>query len=286
MIKCPYCDNPGLHCFDFLLRTYYRCCTCDLIYQPVPVSYDDVAAVYRDSISDRYIADQLDGRRRKLFDHIIALLEENIGADRLLDVGTSCGSFLVAARDRNWRVEGIEPSTQAVTVARENNLDVFHGTLQEYEEDAQFGAITFINVLEHSAKPWLEVRRATELIRPGGLLYIRFPNGFLHSKILQLAQKIGLSDHVFKFLVFHRYVFTPPHIRRLLEDHGFIHTSLRNSPPSAGYPHRVFMNQMVATYSKELAFSLANLTANISRGQLLLGASLEVTATKPIQAHT
>jgi 2-polyprenyl-3-methyl-5-hydroxy-6-metoxy-1,4-benzoquinol methylase len=227
----------------------------------------------------------MDGRRRKLFDHIIGVIEENIESDRLLDVGTSCGSFLVAARDRNWRAEGIEPSTQAVTVARENNLDVFHGTLQEYEEDAQFGAITFINVLEHSAQPWLEIRRATELIRPGGLLYIRFPNGSLHSKILQLAHQIGLSDHVLKLLVFHRYVFTPLHIRRLLEDHGFNHTTLRNSPPSAGDPHRLFLNQMVATYSKKLAFSLARLTANISRGQLLLGASLEVTAIKPTQVH-
>jgi SAM-dependent methyltransferase len=246
------------------------------------VSYDDVAAVYRDFTSDRYISDQMDGRRKKLFDHIIGLIEENIGVDRLLDVGTSCGSFLIAARDRNWRVEGIEPSTQAVTVAHDSNLDVFHGTLQEYEEDTQFGVITFINVLEHSAQPWLEIRRATELIRPGGLLYIRFPNGFLHSKTLQLAHQIGLSDHALKFLVFHRYVFTHLHIRRLLEDHGFIHTTLRNSPPSAGGPHRLFLNQMVATYSKKLAFSLARLTANISRGQLFLGASLEVTAIKPI----
>lgn len=282
MMTCSYCDNAGLHCFDFFLRTYYRCCNCDLIYQPIPVSYNDVAAVYRDFASDRYISDQMDGRRKKLFDHIIDLIEENIGVDRLLDVGTSCGSFLVAARDRNWRVEGIEPSTQAVTVAHNNNLDVFHGTLQEYEEDAKFGVITFINVLEHSAQPWLEIRRATELIRPGGLLYIRFPNGFLHSKTLQLAHQVGLSNHVLKFLVFHRYVFTALHIRRLLEDHGFIHTTLRNSPPSAGDPHRLFLNQMVAAYSKKLAFSLARLTENISRGQLLLGASLEVTAIKPI----
>jgi 2-polyprenyl-3-methyl-5-hydroxy-6-metoxy-1,4-benzoquinol methylase len=246
------------------------------------VSYDDVAAVYRDFTSDRYISDQMDGRRKKLFDHIIDLIEENIGVDRLLDVGTSCGSFLLAARDRNWRVEGIEPSTQAVTVARHNNnLDVFHGTLQEYDEDAQFGAITFINVLEHSAQPWLEIHRATELIRPGGLLYIRFPNGFLHSKTLQLAHQVGLSDHVLKFLVFHRYVFTARHIRRLLEDHGFIHTALRNSPPSEGDPHRLFLNQMLAAYSKKLAFSLARLTENISRGQLFLGVSLEVTALKP-----
>ena len=281
-MACPYCGNEGLHFFDFFLRTYYRCCICDLIYQPFPVSYDDVAAVYRDFTSDRYISDQMDGKRKKLFDHIIDLIEENIGVDRLLDVGTSCGSFLFAARDRNWRVEGIEPSTQAVTVARNSNLDVFHGTLQEYEKDAQFGVITFINVLEHSAQPWLEIRRATELIRPGGLLYIRFPNGFLHSKTLQLAHRVGLSDHVLKFLVFHRYVFTALHIRRLLEDHGFIQTTLHNSPPSEGDPNRLFLNQMAATCTKKLAFSVARFTENISRGKLLLGASLEVTALKPI----
>jgi hypothetical protein len=39
---------------------------------------------------------------------------------------------------------------------------------------------------------------------------------------------------------------------------------------------------MLAAYSKKLAFSLARLTENISRGQLFLGVSLEVTALKPI----
>ena len=280
MMTCPYCDNEGRHCFDFFSRSYYRCCNCDLIYQPIPVSYDDVAAVYRDFSSDRYISDQMDGTRKKLFDHIIDLIEENIGADGLLDVGTSCGSFLVVARDRNWRVEGIEPSTQAVKVAHDSNLDVFHGTLQEYEKDAQFGVITFINVLEHSAQPWLEIRRATELIRPGGLLYVRFPNGFLHSKTLQLAHQVGLSDHFLKFLVFHRYVFTDLYIRRLLEDHGFRQIAILNSPPSESNPHYLFHTRSFSYCFKRFLYTIAVTAGTLSKGKIFLGTSLEVTAVK------
>jgi 2-polyprenyl-3-methyl-5-hydroxy-6-metoxy-1,4-benzoquinol methylase len=281
MKNCPYCGNSGDSYFAIYTRMYYRCFSCNLIYQEITRSYDDVTATYCEGKSGRYIADQTEGRREQLFDHIIDVIEKNRGVGGLLDVGTSCGFFLVAAKERKWEVKGIEPSTQAVEVARQrNNLAIFHGTLQSYDEDDQFGVITFINVLEHSAQPWLEIRRATELLQPGGLIYIRFPNGFLHSKLLRLGHMVGLSDQIRKFLVFHQYVFSPSYIRRLLEDHGFLQIAILNSPPSEGDPYSLFPHLTAANYLKRLTHLFAQSGKILSCGKLLLGVSLEAIATK------
>jgi SAM-dependent methyltransferase len=210
------------------------------------------------------------------------LLAGNQEKRRLLDVGTGCGFFLVAAQKRQWEVKGVEPSIQSVEVARrKNGLDVFTGTLKEYVENSQFDVITFINVLDHSTMPWLEIARAQELLRHGGMIYLRFPNGLLHSRIYRIAYKYGLANSVSKLLVFHNYSFTTRYIKRLLDDHGFVQITILNSPTSEGDHNELFPDPTIANYVKKLIYLVAECTATISCGRLLLGTSLEVTALKP-----
>jgi 2-polyprenyl-3-methyl-5-hydroxy-6-metoxy-1,4-benzoquinol methylase len=245
-------------------------------------SYDDVVDTYRENYFDKYSADQLNERRDRLYGHILNVIDKKRQVGQLLDVGTGCGFFLVAAKERQWKVKGVEPSVQSVDVARgQNGLDVFCGTLGQYDGNGQFDVITFINVLDHSTLPWLEINRACELLRPGGLIYLRFPNGFLHSRILRIAHKSRLTNSLRKFLVFHIYAFTPKYIKRLLHDQGFTQTTVLNSPPSEGDPHKLFPNPIFAVHVKKLFYSFAKCTETISCGKLFLGTSLEVTAIKP-----
>jgi SAM-dependent methyltransferase len=244
-------------------------------------SYADVVDTYRRNYFDRFSVDQFAGGRVRLYEHILDLFGENREGDRLLDVGTGCGFFLVAAEKRGWKTRGVEPSIESVEVARrQNGLDVFYGTLGQYDGNGQFDVMTFINVLDHSTLPWLEINRASELLRPEGLIYLRFPNGSLHSRIYRIAHKLGLSNSLRQFLVFHTYSFTPSYIRRLLHDSGFVQTTILNSPPSEGDPHKLFPNPIFAIYVKKLMYSFAKCTDTMSRKRLFLGTSLEVTAIK------
>jgi 2-polyprenyl-3-methyl-5-hydroxy-6-metoxy-1,4-benzoquinol methylase len=281
MNNCPYCGKSGDLYFAVYSKRFHRCIACDLIYRKISESYGDAVASYNTNYFDRYSIDQVEGQRFRLYDHILELVAENREPGKLLDVGTGCGFFLVAAQKRQWKVKGVEPSIQSVEMARaHNSLDVFHGTLGEYGRNGRFDVITFINVLDHSTLPWLEINRASELLLPGGLIYLRFPNGFLHSRINRLIHKFGLSNALDKFLVFHEYCFTPRYIRRLLHDHGFIQTTIRNSPPSEGDPHGLFPHPNLATYVKKFIYSMAKCTEITSFGRLLLGTSLAVTAVK------
>jgi SAM-dependent methyltransferase len=196
-------------------------------------------------------------------------------------VGTGCGFFLVAAQKKGWEAKGIEPSEQSVEVARNQNaLDVFNGNLGKYNENDKFDVITFINVLDHLVEPWKEIELAKQFLKPEGIIFIRFPNGFLHTHIYRLASKFGLANLVRKFLVFHQCSFTPKYIKRLLSDFGFSEITVLNSPPSEGDPHNLFFNPTFASYIKKSLYILAKAIGFISGHNILLGTSLEVTAIK------
>ena len=281
MKNCPYCSSAGDFYFWIFSRIYNRCSGCDLIYKQGQDSYDKILTHYREDYFGRYYFDQAEGIRNRLFNHILDLIEENRGIGRLLDVGTGCGFFLVAAKKRGWEAKGIEPSTQSVEVAqRQYELDVFNGTLREYDGNVQFDVITFINVLDHSVEPWKEIERARNLLKSGGLIYLRFPNGFLHTQIYRLALKFRLVNLVQKFLVFHQFCFTPKFIRRFLSDWNFSRIAILNSPPSEGDPHKLFYLPTLAQFIKRSFHMMAKTFEVISVRKILLGTSLEVIAIK------
>ena len=106
MSNCPYCGTPGNFYFASYSRSYYRCLGCDLLYRNIPASYNDVVATYRENYFERYSAEQLEGHRFRLYDHILDLIGDFRRGGTLLDVGAGCGFFLVAAQKRGWGISG------------------------------------------------------------------------------------------------------------------------------------------------------------------------------------
>ena len=282
MKNCPYCGSAGHFDFKILSRIYCRCRECDLIFRSIQGGHEKILETYRrGDYFGSYSCDQTKGKRDKLYEYILDSIEDKKGTRSLMDVGTGCGFFLHAAQKRGWSVKGIEPSGQSAEVAcSQNKLDVFWGTLNEYSGDDQYDVITFINVLDHSAEPWREIERARYLLIPGGILYLRFPNGFLHTRLYKLAFQLGFADSIRKFLVFHEFPFTPVYIRRLLKDTGFSEIKVENSPPSEGDPHNLFPAPAFAKGVKKLLYLAAKAIQSITFGRVLLGTSLEVIAAK------
>jgi 2-polyprenyl-3-methyl-5-hydroxy-6-metoxy-1,4-benzoquinol methylase len=210
MKKCPYCKAPGDFYFKIFSRIYSRCSRCDLIYKKSQDSYDKVLSHYRDDYFSKYSADQMSGDRDRLFGRTLDLIEKKKDTGRLLDIGAGCGFFPAAAQKRGWKVKGIEPSIQSAEVAqRQYGLDIYNGALQEYDENDDFDVITFVNVLDHSAEPWKEIRKVYSLLKPGGIVYFRFPNGLFHSFLFKVSQKLNIERIIARFLIFHEYCFTP-----------------------------------------------------------------------------
>ena len=97
---------------------------------------------------------------------------------RLLEIGASYGHSLAAARERGWEVAGVELSPTASAHAREQlGLSVFNCELQEAPlPTGSFDAVIMWHVLEHVRDPRDQVRRISELLKPGGFFGLRVPN--------------------------------------------------------------------------------------------------------------
>ncbi len=89
---------------------------------------------------------------------------------RLLDVGCGDGSWLLTARDHGFTVTGTELNP---TLAREAGLEVFE-SLDDVK--GPFDVVTMWHSLEHLRDPRATIERLSQLLSPGGWLFIAVPD--------------------------------------------------------------------------------------------------------------
>ncbi len=175
---------------DFLLgnlsaeHQWVRCADCGLIYQNPRPDEKEILRYYPDEydpyqteferlswlqkLSIRY------GMQVKLR-QVMRFLKQG----RLLDIGCSTGEFIAETNARvGWSAEGLEPSVYAAEIALSRGLKVTVGTLgDDTYPPACFDAVTMWDVLEHIHHPERLLPAVARILRPGGVLVMRFPNG-------------------------------------------------------------------------------------------------------------
>jgi SAM-dependent methyltransferase len=153
---------------------------------------------------------------RRNFDRRLAVLERFTRPGPLLDVGCALGFFVRAAAAHGWEAHGVELSEYAASAAAAQGLRVVHGDFLALEvEPAHLAAVTMLDVLEHVADPRAYVRRAHDLLRPGGVLAVETAD--LASV---LARAWGRRYHFFT-PPNHLTYFTRATLGRLLREEGF-----------------------------------------------------------------
>lgn len=112
--------------------------------------------------------------------HFLASLLVPPGAE-VLDVG--CGSGRAAARllRSGCSVVGVEYDKERVTAAEDAGLEVFVTDLEQDDgleplADRQFDVVLCLDVLEHLRDPAPVLRRASQLLKPTGVVIISIPN--------------------------------------------------------------------------------------------------------------
>ncbi len=138
---------------------------------------EDKSTYLRDMETERPYWDAIWTLRRRMIQEALAPERR-----RLLDVGCSGGFLLDHFQQHGWRGHGIEPSPRAADFARDHyGLDVFCGDLLDFtlaEPSERFDAIHSAQVLEHVLEPEACVARISELLAPGGVVFIEVPNDF------------------------------------------------------------------------------------------------------------
>jgi 2-polyprenyl-3-methyl-5-hydroxy-6-metoxy-1,4-benzoquinol methylase len=126
---------------------------------------------------------------------------------RVLDVGCGAGWFLRICKQLGAETFGIEPSAFGAKRSRDDGLEVFNGTVQDYLEQygpqRKFDVITANHVVEHAPNPVQTLEGAKSLLAPGGTLWISVPNAACY-----FSRALGAEWHSTD-LPYHLQQFTP-----------------------------------------------------------------------------
>lgn len=97
---------------------------------------------------------------------------------RILEIGSFVGGFLLEGQHQGWDMVGVDPGRDVAAFCRERGLPIFEGTLEEARFPAgSFDAIVVWNTFDQLPDPRALLEQAVPLLRNGGLLVLRVPNG-------------------------------------------------------------------------------------------------------------
>jgi 2-polyprenyl-3-methyl-5-hydroxy-6-metoxy-1,4-benzoquinol methylase len=172
---------------DGTKTTFVRCNQCRLIYQNPRPSIAEMANYYPEEYECYQDVTSVKKVSLLLKESYKYGMLKRLNAVRtwkkqgwLLDIGCASGLFLNFVRSNSgFNVRGEEINLAASQYARDHfKLDVFTGSLEESAyPDSSFDAVTMWDVLEHIHDPLAGLREVFRILKPGGIVVMRVPNG-------------------------------------------------------------------------------------------------------------
>ena len=147
-----------------------------------------------------------------------------------LEVGSYVGAFLCAARDESLQFQGLDINADANAFTRSMGFTVHDGELSTFATDQTFDAVAIWNTFDQLADPRGAVHSAGKLLRDGGVLALRVPNGAFYATMRQslthgrgamraIARAVLAQNNLLTFP--YRWGFTPRALTRLLSENSF-----------------------------------------------------------------
>jgi len=150
-----------------------------------------------------------------IFSRYFRLMNSYFLTGRVLDIGCGIGSFMYAAKKNGWQAFGVDIGP-AISIAKEHNLSVVKGRLQEASfPENYFDVVSMFDVIEHICDLNQLMATIRKNLRKDGLLLIKTPNlGALTAKLLkQNWSALQPLDHL--------VLFSSKTIKSYLKNNGF-----------------------------------------------------------------
>lgn len=230
--KCPVCESTGIqkvlrakdHTVSGEDFEIWQCAHCSVRFTQAVPSANDIGRYYQ---SEEYISHTETNKgiinwmylrvRRYTLSAKRKFIEQTTGVSRgsLLDVGAGTGAFLHHMKAAGWKVEGLEPDSNAIRRARSQyGLELKDPTQLFALPPESFDAITLWHVLEHVHDLHRYVAQLKKLLKPNGRLFIAVPNYTSYD-----------ADHYHQYWAAydvprHLYHFSPASMTTLTGTHG------------------------------------------------------------------
>ena len=201
---------------------YIRCLECRLVsLHPRPTGPETISRYDVYLPFDRKEISKWKVMMRPVVEKSARLIESEIkgGPGKLLDIGCGYGFFLGEMKSRGWQVEGIEISNGGRQYAREKwGVHVHSQALEELSlSQNSFDVVSLFYVIEHVVDPKALLRKVNNILKPQGLVLLRWPNTTPIVRFLgPISKRLDLYH-----TPYHLYDFTPKNMKMLLDQSGF-----------------------------------------------------------------
>jgi len=276
LISCPLCaDGAAKRRHQEGDYVMVRCLRCGFIYQNPRPSEAERLDSYQQYLPQAAKEIEAWGRMvEPVFKKGADLIERTIPPGRILDVGTGYGFFLALMQSRGWEIMGLEVSPTGAHYGRRRwGLSILP---QPWEQtsfpEEEFDVVTAFYVIEHLPDPVAFLREVHRILRPGGVIVVRYPHTTPIKDILSLMRIQNDLYH----LPFHLSDFSPRTMRTALGKAGFerIETVIGGftapANPIGKWAGRIFGN-------------LAEVLCRLSRGKILLPGVSKTTIARKVE---
>lgn len=220
-IACPLCSTKGAKIRhqegEYVM---VRCLQCGFIYQNPRPSEEERLDSYQRYLPRRVKEIEAWGRMMaSVFKKGADLIERTIPQGRLVDVGTGYGFFPALMQSRGWEVMGLEASVTGARYGRKRwGLRILSQPWEKTSlQEGEFDVVTAFYVIEHLPDPLAFLREVHRILRPGGMILVRYPHT---TPIKDLLFLMRIKNHLYH-LPFHLCDFSPTSMRRALAQAGF-----------------------------------------------------------------
>lgn len=204
-----------------------RCATCGFVFRNPIERERELAEVYEDEPPDPSTLRALHRAQRRAYraqaKRLLGVLGRRGDA---LEVGSYVGAFLAAARSVGIHAEGLDVNAGVNAFTRRLGFVVHEGDLASAAVPRTFDAVAIWNCFDQLFDPRGALAAARRLLRPGGVVAIRVPNGAFYARLAHrrhapgpLARAVLAHNNLLGFP--YRFGFTPESIVRLLDDRGY-----------------------------------------------------------------
>jgi len=190
--RCPVCARTGAayavaRDIEYFtspeIFQYCRCADCDLLYiDPVPA--DRLRAIYPPNYYSFVDAGKKSAvvRCKEWLDkQAFRGFLEDIDSDfiNVLDIGGGSGWLAGLLRDIDPRIvktQIVDIDQGAKSLAEDAGHRFFCGRIEDFATNDRYHAILMLNLIEHVADPIAVLKKTSELLAPGGRIYVKTPN--------------------------------------------------------------------------------------------------------------
>ena len=241
--SCPICGSQRLdviedHSPPFCVKV---CLECDTGFVSPTPDEAFLAAAYD---GEYYEPWQAEGDQREiLWSRRLQVVSEAGLQPPVLDVGCGDGEFLRLLKDKGIEAEGTEFSADAVaSVSAELGIPIYQGELVDIDLPRnRFATVTLWHVLEHLRDPLAALRKAHEILVPGGLLVVAVPNR--NDRVFRAFYRLRKGRPPLLFAAddreLHLFHFTPRSLPRAIAEAGFENITIGPDRSAVRFDKRV-----------------------------------------------